>query len=118
MITVFSSYETKYLRKKWGYDHMYDGETIKIEDFGQESEHDLTATDKEFSEAVLWGTDSTTETIFNQLKRGNIGLDPKFQRRNVWKDEQKSKLIESIMLGIPIPPIILAERKDKKIHIL
>ena len=67
-----------------------------------------------FSQAVVWGTDWTTETINNQLVKGNIDLNPNFQRRDAWTDAEKSRLIESLMLGIPVPPIILAENKNKK----
>lgn len=67
-----------------------------------------------FDEAVIWSTDWTTETIFNQLKKGNIDLNPSFQRRDAWTDAEKSRLIESLMLGLPVPPIILAENKTKK----
>ncbi len=67
-----------------------------------------------FNKAVIWGTDWTTETIANQLYKGNIDLNPLFQRRDAWNDKEKSKLIESLMLGIPVPPIVLAERKEKK----
>jgi hypothetical protein len=82
---------------------------------GQENENDIHYNDISiFSQAVLWSTDWTTETILNQLKRGNIELNPKFQRRDAWTEVRKSSFIESIILGLPIPQIILAERKDKK----
>lgn len=68
----------------------------------------------DYNQAVTWGTDWTTETIVSQLKKGNIELNPEFQRRNAWNDEKRSSLIESLMLGIPVPQIILAENKEKK----
>ena len=67
-----------------------------------------------FGNAVIWGTDWTTETIASQLRKGNIELSPRFQRREAWTDKEKSCLIESLALGVPVPPIILAEKKDKK----
>lgn len=89
-------------------------ENNKEDDF-IENEDDLgTQRFQKFNDAVMWGTDWTTETIVSQLEKGNIDLDPEFQRRNAWKDEQKSALIESLILGIPVPQIILAEKKDKK----
>ena len=59
-------------------------------------------------------TDWTTETILNQLKKGNININPSFQRRDAWSKERKSKFIESIFLGLPIPQIILAEQKGSR----
>jgi len=41
-----------------------------------------------------------------------IDIHPEFQRFYRWSPEQKTKLIESILLGIPIPPIFVSQRKD------
>lgn len=67
-----------------------------------------------FSDLAVTGTDWTVETIINQIRKGNIQLDPSFQRRDAWNNKVKSKFIESLFLGLPIPQIILAEHKDKK----
>jgi len=45
---------------------------------------------------------------------GELGLSPNFQRFFRWTDEQKSRLIESLLLGIPVPPIFVTERSDSK----
>lgn len=37
-------------------------------------------------------------------------LNPEFQRRHRWNNEQKSRLIESFIINIPIPPIFLYEK--------
>ena len=52
--------------------------------------------------------------LLKEVEKGNIDLNPSFQRRDAWTDSEKSKLIESLMLGLPVPPIILAENKNKK----
>ena len=36
-------------------------------------------------------------------------LNPEFQRRHRWSKSQKSKLIESFIMNVPIPPIFLYE---------
>lgn len=41
-----------------------------------------------------------------------IDIHPEFQRFYRWGDTQKTNLIESILLGIPIPPIFVSQRKD------
>ena len=66
------------------------------------------------TEAVVTSTDWTAETILSQLKRGNIELSPRFQRREAWRDNRKSAFIESLFLGLPVPQIVLAERQDRK----
>ncbi|MEI8006999.1 MAG: DUF262 domain-containing protein [Bacteroidota bacterium] len=66
------------------------------------------------SEIVVYSRDWTIETIFSQIKGGNIDLNPKYQRRNVWTDHKRSKLIESILIGYPVPEIVLAEDPKQK----
>lgn len=41
-----------------------------------------------------------------------IDIHPEFQRFYRWNPNQKSNLIESIFLGIPIPPIFVSQRND------
>ena len=43
---------------------------------------------------------------------GAIQLEPKFQRFFRWTPQQKTRLIESLLLGIPVPPIFLSQNKD------
>lgn len=66
--------------------------------------------------ASIGGKDWTVETLVSQMRKGRIDLDPSFQRRNAWLSNRKSKLIESIMLGFPIPQIVLAEKQDMPGH--
>lgn len=47
-----------------------------------------------------------------QLEKGKIKIQPDFQRNQVWKDEQKSRFIESIILNFPLPPIYLNETRE------
>jgi hypothetical protein len=68
----------------------------------------------DFGQAVIHATDWTTETIVNQLHRGNILLKPRFQRRDAWKIPHKSRFIESLILGLPIPQIVLAESSSQR----
>jgi hypothetical protein len=41
--------------------------------------------------------------VIDMIEDGDIDLAPDFQRLFVWKPLQKSRLIESILLGIPLP---------------
>jgi uncharacterized protein with ParB-like and HNH nuclease domain len=41
-----------------------------------------------------------------------VEIHPEFQRFFRWNDYQKTKLIESIILGFPIPPIFVSQRED------
>lgn len=50
--------------------------------------------------------------IVNMYVNEEIIIDPEFQRLFRWKSGQKSKLIESLLLGIPLPSIFVFETKD------
>ena len=41
-----------------------------------------------------------------------IELSPKYQRNSVWNDNAKAYLIDTIVRGLPIPPIFLRQRID------
>jgi hypothetical protein len=75
---------------------------------------------KEISKIIVAGTDWTTATILDQMERENIQLNPRFQRRDAWDIIRKSRFIESIFLGFPIPEIVLAshEKTGKKFIVL
>jgi hypothetical protein len=71
------------------------------------------ADDASTFEASIAAKDWTVETLVSQMRKGRIDLSPSFQRRNAWLDNRKSKLIESILLGFPIPQIVLAEKPQQ-----
>ena len=52
--------------------------------------------------------------IINMYQSGDLIISPEFQRLFRWKNFQKTRFIESILLGIPIPPIFVAEDKEGK----
>ena len=52
--------------------------------------------------------------IINMYREEEILINPNFQRLFRWEIGQKSKLIESLLLGIPLPSIFVYEREDAK----
>ena len=80
----------------------------------QEDLDDLNLPKNWYLGATLWSTDWTAETIVSQLKRGNINLSPKYQRRKAWDERRQSRFIKSLILGLPVPQIILAEDKSRR----
>lgn len=50
--------------------------------------------------------------IVNLYQDGDLDIHPEFQRVYRWKDTQKTRLIESILLGIPLPSFFVAQRDD------
>lgn len=49
-------------------------------------------------------------TLYKEIKRKNLVLQPDFQRRFVWNNKHKEKFIDTILSGFPIPEIYVAQR--------
>ncbi|CAN7486519.1 DUF262 domain-containing protein [Acidovorax sp. LjRoot66] len=89
-----------------------------LENFADDADDELeavsTSESDRFRDAVLYGTDWTIRTLLQQIEEGNIELSPDFQRRDAWSLPNKSRFIESVALQLPIPQIVLAERKQQR----
>lgn len=62
-----------------------------------------------------------TRTIFEVLRRiGNerYVMEPDFQRDFVWPEDKQSKLIESVIMRIPLPVFYLAEDKEGRMIVV
>jgi hypothetical protein len=71
-----------------------------------------TEIDKERQTVKTDDTKMTLGEIINLYKDGDLIINPEFQRAFRWNSEQKSRFIESILLGIPIPSIFVAADDD------
>lgn len=78
----------------------------------QNKELDLDSEKVKQEQIVSYTTDWTVETIFKQMEKGNFNLTPEFQRRDAWDNVKKSRLIESLLLGFPIPNLVLTVGKE------
>lgn len=56
--------------------------------------------------------------IKRRYEKDDIVLDPDFQRNQVWGRRQESELIESILMGIPLPIIYLFQTRDARIQVV
>lgn len=45
-------------------------------------------------------------------------LDPEYQRRHRWSVERKSRLIESFLMNVPVPPVFLYERDLARFEVM
>jgi hypothetical protein len=52
------------------------------------------------------------DTLSKRIERKSIRLDPDYQRRHRWSKETSSRLIESLILNIPIPVIFISQDVD------
>ena len=48
----------------------------------------------------------------SMYEKDELDIHPEFQRFYRWSEHQKSSLIESILLGIPLPQVFVSQRKD------
>lgn len=57
---------------------------------------------------------TTVDLLLSRVRSGRIDLQPDFQRRaGIWKASNKSRLIESLLLRIPLPTFYAAEGDDE-----
>lgn len=95
-------------------------EEITITD--EDAEGNLEAEDKSGADLVVKPWDPkdiriTTKTftlreIYTQIQESDLDLAPDFQRSFVWKDKQQVRLVESILLGIPLPAFYFNQDKS------
>ncbi len=57
-------------------------------------------------------------TIMDLITDGDLEVAPNFQRNFVWDKTRQSKLIESILLGLPLPSIYLSQYPDGRLTIV
>ncbi len=58
--------------------------------------------------------DMTFGELMNMYEEGNLIITPEYQRVFRWDRQQQTRFIESILLGIPIPPIFVAVDDEGK----
>ncbi|WP_058307168.1 DUF262 domain-containing protein [Gracilibacillus massiliensis] len=85
-------------------------------DFSNAGQTCVTLTDEEINEKYQRGemriiTEQGRYPLQNikEILSKNMKFNPEYQRRRVWSDLQKSRLIESFIINIPVPPVFLYE---------
>ena len=92
--------EEHFLNEPTGVEAEQDDALVEIEHPWQPDQ--IRVTTKNFS----------VRNILDMIGEGSLELAPDFQRNAVWKDRQKSRLIESLLLQIPLPAFYFAEDGD------
>ena len=60
---------------------------------------------------ISYPADFTLQGLYDKWKESNIQIPP-FQRQYVWKLAQASRLVESFLLGLPVPGIFFYKEKE------
>ena len=103
---------------------LYGGEELKLNN--GKSEHESKMSFEEITRKYHQGqVRIVTEqaryplnTIVGLIDSGNYILNPGFQRRHRWEPQRKSKLIESFIINVPIPPVFLYETTYSKYEVM
>lgn len=62
-------------------------------------------------------TEYSVELLANKMRDGELYI-PAYQREDTWEERRKSRFIESILMGLPIPFLFFWERSDGKLEIV
>lgn len=67
--------------------------------------------------------DFVISSLLDQIKAGTLHLRPissrpKFQRKYIWSNKLASRLIESILLNVPIPPCYLSQNEEFELDVI
>lgn len=78
-------------------------------------ELDLTSSQRE---VLTRAGDPQVIALHGKSKRGKLVLQPEFQRQYVWDRKKASRLIESVLLRVPLPIIYLSEQPDGNEYVI
>ncbi len=56
--------------------------------------------------------DVTVDELLRRVAAGRIDIAPVYQRQFRWDPPRQSRLIESVLLGIPVPPLFMATNQE------
>jgi uncharacterized protein with ParB-like and HNH nuclease domain len=90
---------------------LYEYEESKI-DYTEEEQDDFYSDDDIYT-IRSWGADLSFRELTSMYRDGDL-LKPELQRKYVWTREEASRFIESLLLGLPVPSIFLAEAEEEK----
>lgn len=95
---------------------IYEGEN---EEQGVDPDHIPVRNRKVITQPYDLAVKSLIEQIENKtLHLRPISDRPKFQRRYIWPDKLASRLVESILLSVPIPPCYLSQNEDYELDVI
>ena len=60
----------------------------------------------------------TIHDVIRRIEKGNYVMNPDFQRDFIWPEDKQSKLIESVVMRIPLPVFYLAEDDEGRMVVV
>ncbi len=85
---------------------------LQVEDGDGEAEEQWAGVAPPDRKLIAQPVDMAVSDLVAQISDGELHLNPVYQRRYVWDDRKASKLIESLLINVPIPVCYFAEEGD------
>ncbi|MCY4228693.1 MAG: DUF262 domain-containing protein [Gammaproteobacteria bacterium] len=60
----------------------------------------------------------TVSDVIRRIQQSNYVMDPDFQRDFLWNEDKQSKLIESVIMRIPLPVFYMAEDEEGRMIVV
>lgn len=76
---------------------------------GIDNDEDISFGDYPIDTVLIRNENRTVHDVLRRIEKGSFIMDPDFQREFIWPEEKQCKLIESVMMRIPLPVFYLAE---------
>jgi hypothetical protein len=93
----------------------------KANDVPSKTESEITAAEAQIVELSkrieFYLTEYSVELLATKMNKGEFVVPP-YQREYTWEPERKSRFIESLIIGLPIPFLFFWEMQDGKLEIV
>ena len=76
---------------------------------GLDRDEDSSLGDYPIDTLLIRNENRTVHDVLRRIEKGTFIMDPDFQRDFIWKEDKQGKLIESVLMRIPLPVFYLAE---------
>ena len=94
------------------------GTGVELETFEHEEEEETISTPWNPKLIRVDAKVFSVRNIIDMIDCGDLQLAPDFQRRQVWSKKQRSRLIESLLLHIPLPAFYFSADNDGKMLVV
>jgi len=74
--------------------------------------------DYPLDEMLIRSDNRTIHDVVRRIDQGRYVMDPDFQRDFIWSEDKQSKLIESVIMRIPLPVFYLAEDDEGRMVVV
>jgi len=91
-------------------------ELEEIEGIG--GDEDASLGDYPIDTVLIRNENRTVHDVLRRIEKGTFVMNPDFQRDFIWPEDKQSKLIESVLMRIPLPVFYLAEDDEGRMVVV